>query len=1295
MRLSFALSQRRVRYASTLVSTQFAGRELVLEVGRVGPIADSVVVARYGGTTVLSSAVANLANTTTQSGGGLPLQVEFRERSSAYGLIPDGAGRREPNMRESEVLAARVIDRSLRPLFQKGYSLETQIINTVMSIDTDCDPVVLAILASSAALHCGPIPWTGPAASVRVGLIQPTINRNAWAASPNQTFAPLEIAINPTASLLSSRGVLDLLYSGTDAPEYFDTSQGGNISDSLLNTSVDFPSFCSGRALMIEAEGRQVSERDVIKALRAAQDALAPALRLQRELREQSGSKPKKKVELLIPSPELIEAAQKAINSEAMDAFRVPRDKKSDRGRTQGMLQGKCKAALLSLFPDQDPSRISIAADMAIRAAMRAVVVDAAAASNTQIKSTSTSSSTDLTHLSTSTELTVSAISTNSTVGTSTTDISLLDMPRFFTPPRDADACRVDGRSTTAVRRVLAQVDFLPGTSVHGSALFSRGDTQVIATVTLGPLDLAMEQVPFVTRSRSGMGIVDTTSPSLSSSSTSTVTDSTSDIIEVNSALGVGEPKLKRFFLHYDFPPYATNEVAKMGVANRRMIGHGVLAEKALRMVMPPASSFPYAVRVTSETSGSDGSSSMATTCGATLALLDAGVPLVAPVAGVSIGCFTPAEEPGGKVMKRGDSYTLLTDIFGLEDYIGDMDFKIAGTSKGITAMQLDVKPAGLPLEVLEQALFRAKTGRLHILDRMRMQAGLGPGPSLQPRQALKQSAPKLEVLELPAELRPKLIGPGGSNLAKTERLSGAKLMLAGEDGSRLFIYSSSLEAIATARALIFAVVHEHLRVVGSPLMANLQPRESLPELTVGMPINAVVMKVSEFGVTLGKKSSSFPGVDVNNMVEVGWMHLSEFARHRSHKVSDYLEEDDEVTVMVCDVDARGRGKFSVKALLPPGDSNVEKFIIRKGLGIAKRAAAAAAASASATTTTSNASVALGENSTLSVTNGIHLDQQKEKQKSNTRLTKEPLLPGNESSSLILRVGQIITSTVLKVVNNAAWLSLNGKESGYLPAQDLSPDIKQCTKILETLAAGDQIKAIVVREGSKGKPTRFSLKALILQQQLQQQGGGGGGGSINEKGKNSKNMPIPPVSLTQSVIDSYITYAPRTTSLTSVLSPSSNTTPISSNIASGSTKRTPVINKVVVNGSTTLVNGTTPSSKQQSVQSGGNNNTGKKETPVIISKKGSSGLSSSSTTTATLDSQTVSNVNESMNHSVTKFSIIPSTAIINWTSFSYLKESAAQASITQKDAFMRLGIVSRETDVLKEGLEKDESLKTH
>jgi polyribonucleotide nucleotidyltransferase len=1242
------LTRRRIlRHASTLVSTQFEGRELVLEVGRVGPIADSVVVARYGGTTVLSSAVASPANAASPAGGGLPLQVEFRERSSAYGLIPDGAGRREPNMRESEVLAARVIDRSLRPLFYKGYALETQIINTVMSVDSDCDPVVLSILASSAALHCGPIPWAGPAAAVRVGLIQPLVNRSAWAASPNQTYAPLELAINPTTSLLSSRGVLDLLYSGTDAPERLDGQGTPSVDEMFVEGGV--PAFCSGRALMIEAEGRQVNEREIIRALRAAQNALMPALRLQRELREQSGSRPKKKVDLLIPSPELIEAAQNAIHKEAMDAFRVPRDKKSDRGRMQGMLQSKCKSSLLSSYPNEDPSRISIAADMAIRAAMRAVVVEAATTSSKINKAVNT----EQTSLTTSSELTLS--------GPTAVDSMSLDQPRFFTPPCDAESCRVDGRSTTSVRRVLAQVDFLPGSSVHGSALFSRGDTQVIATVTLGPLDLAMEQVPFVTRSRSGMGIVDATSPALLSSSATESESETND--SGNSALGVGEPKSKRFFLHYDFPPYATNEVAKMGVANRRMIGHGVLAEKALRMVMPSSSSFPYAVRVTSETSGSDGSSSMATTCGATLALLDAGVPLVAPVAGVSIGCFTPAEEPGGRVMKQGDSYTLLTDIFGLEDYIGDMDFKVAGTSRGITAMQLDVKPAGLPLEVLEQALLRAKSGRLHILDRMRMQAGLGPGPSLQPRQSLKQSAPKLEVLELPAELRPKLIGPGGSNLAKTERLSGAKLMLAGEDGSRLFIYSSSLEAISTARSLIFAVVHEHLRVVGSPLMANLQPRETLPELTVGMPINAVVIKVSEFGVTLGMKSPPFRGLEASGggVVEVGWMHLSEFARHRSHKVTDYLEDEDEVTVMVCDVDARGRGKFSVKALLPPGDTNVEKHIVRKGLGSAKRAAAAA----------SEALAAQAAQVTAIPAGPIMKhEEQKEKSKSSTKAA--PLKESTNETTPTLRAGQTVTATVMRVVNNAAWLSLNGKEAGYLPAQDLSPDIKQCVKILETLAAGDQIKATVVREGSgKGKPTRFSLKALILQQQQQ------GGGVVSEKGKNTKNGSAPSIPITQALIESFITYSPRntspsistsvssstSTSSSSSLSSSSSSSPSSvSNNASASTKK-PATSKQSTPSATPTTN------KQLSGQ-GLNSGIKKEQTP-------SSPLSSSSTHGSSESTVGISNSSPLL----PKFAVIPSTVSVNWTSFSYLKDAAAQAAQTQKETFLRLGILKPSEDV--------------
>jgi polyribonucleotide nucleotidyltransferase len=872
------------------VSTMLRGKRLRLEVGRLGPLADAVVFAQHGDTVVTASAVGSTRMSAESS--GVPLSVEYRERASAYGTIPGTTGRREPGAgTERETLAARVIDRVLRPLFKKGYFYDTQLTNTLQSFDPDCDPVALAIVASSAALHVSAIPWAGPAAAVRVALppsplAQPphgSIDAGGAMAMAMMTtmgsggggpLSPLAAAaaaasaaaaagtpvVHPTA-LEAAASPLDFLYAGAD-----------------------------DLALMIEAEGKEVREEVVASVLRAASAALRPALSLQRELREIAGQ-PKRKLPLCLPSDELLAFMERSILPEAKDAFRKARTRKEDRGRVQAALQREAKARVPEHLAGDDPRRVQIAAEIVIRDAMRAVVMEAVGGSP----------------------------------------------PSPFPGPsvsggrayvlRDAPTCRVDGRGTRDVRPLGAEVDVLPRT--HGSAIFSRGNTQVLTTTTLGPLDLALDPAlgaldaaGLATGGGGGGGgdggAVETPGlVPLSSASPVPFAPASAASAAATSSSGGG----RHFFLHYDFPGYCTNEMNKPG-GNRRMVGHGALAEKALRAVLPSTEAFPYAIRVTAETSGSDGSSSMASVCGATLALLDAGVPLSAPVAGVSVGCMSPSEDPGG--MLPGSTYTLLTDIFGLEDFAGDMDFKVAGTEAGVTGIQLDMKPAGLPLEVLEAALWRAREARLHILGTMRAAM---PAP----RAVLKPHTPRAEILDLPPELRSKLIGPGGTNLRKVERLSGARLML-DDEGTRLFVYAPPA-ALPVAKALIYAAVAEHLRVVGSPLGVNLQPL-SLPTLVVGVPVRTTVLRTNEFGAVLGVRGT-----------EAGWLHVSEVAKSRGNKIGEYMEEGDDVTVQVIDVDAKGRGRFSLKSLIRPGEE-VGQYIQRNGKGKAIQAAAAAAAAA-------------------------------------------------------------------------------------------------------------------------------------------------------------------------------------------------------------------------------------------------------------------------------------------------------------------------------------------------------------
>jgi len=882
------------------VTLMVADRPLTLETGRIGPLADSVVFAKYGNTSLLVSAVSS-----RQMGeeNFMPLQVDYRERAFARGTIPTTSSRREAPSSDKETLSSRFIDRTVRPLFPEGYYYDTQLIATLLSLDPDASPDMLAIIATSAALHCSDIPWAGPAGAIVVGI-------------DATTLAPV---LAPRALAASS---MRLLYAGA-----------------------------SNRVLMLEADGKQAPEGAVVAALRAAAAAVDPILAAQDELASQI-SKLKRRSSLMVPSDGLAAAAHASIFVEARDAFAAARERKADRAKAQSALQWKAKKAMEdSPYASEGGRKIGIAIDSVLRGAIRAVIADAAGVSHAGAVDASPLATSDAGIAPRDTPAVrpqwgdvvdpltgkpvaaapsaVEAAAPQPAEGVEA-PVAAAAMPAYA--PSfvlfDAPGGRVDGRSTRAVRPLNGTTDFLP--LVHGSAIFARGATEVFSAATLGPLDTA--QMVISGSSFGGVGAVPPTpaetaedaAAAAAADAAETVADAAESGPTDGPVLPPGMPapvsaveESKSFFLHYDFPPYCTNETGKLTGINRRAVGHGALAEKAVAAVMPSPEAFPYTVRVVSETSGSDGSSSMATVCSATLALMDAGVPIAAPVAGVSIGAVTTADAVGG--MKAGDGYVLLTDIFGLEDHAGDMDFKVAGSTEGVTAIQLDVKPAGVPLEVLEQALWRARAGRLHILEYMRTVMAA-------PRPELKPTAPRVEVLLVPPELRPRLIGPGGAQLRRIETLSTAQCVLDEEVGSatgasRLFLYGSAA-AINAARTLVDSAVQEHLRVTGSPLslpVAAPLVRSSFSTLVVGVPTTLTVQKLNEFGAVLGMTRLG---------PEAGWLHISEFARTRTHKVSDYLSEGDEVTVQVCDVDARGRGKFSIKSLIAPGQ-DVKDFIRR------------------------------------------------------------------------------------------------------------------------------------------------------------------------------------------------------------------------------------------------------------------------------------------------------------------------------------------------------------------------------
>ena len=867
-----------VAHARVVVTGSLGGVPLTLESGRFAPLTASAVFATLGGTSVLASAVSSK---TLSEENFLPLAVDFRERAFAFGQIPPSPSRSEPGGGTTrDILVGRAVDRALRPLFPEGYFYDTQVTVSLLSSQPGREPdaAVLALIAASAALHAGPIPFSEPAAAVRIGWVD---------------GAPL---LSPPSDLLpgmpGSQGRLDLLYAGASR----------------------------SRALMLELGADELSDADIGAALRLADVSLGPLLDLQHELRDAVGTRAEKRiVKLIVPSPALKTAAHETIFREAVEAFSTARTTKAERSSTQGRLIGVARKRLLEAFPEENPRAVGIAADDAVRDAMRAVTEESASRTSEMIRNALMSTTNANTNMNMNTNTTTTlhaeaampASSGNSSDGIlSSTGEGGGGGVAFFDAPIGS---RVDGRDTQTTRLVIADVGLVP--RVHGSALFSRGDTQVLAVTTLGPTDLELFEDNGVSHSLTPTAIVLPTSTS-PLETTATAATSTNPLVPVAPTTPNSGPAGKRFFLHYDFPPYATNEVGKVGGVNRRMMGHGALAERAVAAVFPrgaAAANWPYVVRVVAETTASDGSSSMASVCAASLALADAGVPLRTHVAGVSIGLVLSQDQSRA---------TLLTDILGLEDHAGDMDFKVAGSSTGITAAQLDVKPAGVPLAVLLAALPRAASARTSILSVM---ATALPSP----RTELAVTAPRTIALEVPAELRTKVIGPGGANLRRIEALAGVRLVL-DIDSAVLTIFGTA-DALVAAQALISASVSEALRAARSPLSIDLIQTRAWPRLIVGVPVRCRVAKINDFGAVLESNDDT---KTVGSSTELGWLHISDLTRNRVGKVSDMLSEGDIVTAQVCDVDSRGRGRFSIRVLVRPGE-DTEKFISRKN-GIVK-----------------------------------------------------------------------------------------------------------------------------------------------------------------------------------------------------------------------------------------------------------------------------------------------------------------------------------------------------------------------
>lgn len=685
------------------VEREIAGRKLTLETGRVAEQAGGAVLARYGETVVLATVCSAEPR---QDVDFFPLTVEYAERLYAGGRIHSSRFiKREGRPSENATLTARIIDRSIRPLFPKDMTNEVQVILTVLSFDPDCEPDILSVIATSAALSISSIPWNGPIGAVRMGL-------NA----DGMTI------VNPTQTERQT-SLLDLTLSGT-----------------------------AKAVAMVEAGAKEISEEQMLEALQAGHEQIKEIVSMVEEFAAQA-AKPKFTYESVKLDAKLEQEITEYVKEHVAANLLTP-DKTSREDAV-----GEFKAEVLAKFEDRAGKKeMSAAIEKAVKQMVRSLVLK--------------------------------------------------------------DKKRVDGRVPTQVRDIWTQVGVLP--RVHGSALFTRGQTQVLSTVTLG--STSMEQ------------IID----------------------------GMEGESTKRYIHHYNFPPYSVGEVRRIGSVGRREIGHGALAERALVPVIPNDIDFPYTIRVVSETLSSNGSSSMGSVCGSTMSLMDAGVPISAPVSGIAMG-----------LISDGDDYVILSDIQGIEDFMGDMDFKVAGTPKGITALQLDLKLTGVSQQILTEALAQAKEGRAHILDEMMKTINT-------PRQEMSQYAPRVEMIKINPKLIGVVIGPGGKMINQIIDETGAAIDI--DDDGSVSVSSDNPEGLKRAIEWIQSLTKE---------------------ITVGEEYNGKVVRIMDFGAFV----ELVPGKD-------GLVHISELDNSRVEKVTDVVKVGDKVRVKVIKIDDQGRINLSRKALL-------------------------------------------------------------------------------------------------------------------------------------------------------------------------------------------------------------------------------------------------------------------------------------------------------------------------------------------------------------------------------------------
>ncbi|WP_456446927.1 polyribonucleotide nucleotidyltransferase [Thiolapillus sp.] len=685
---------------------QFGDHKVTLETGEVARQADGAVIVNMDDTVVLCTVVGS--KHAMEGRDFFPLTVDYQEKTYAAGKIPGGFFRREGRPSEKEILVARLIDRPVRPLFPKGYTNETQIICTVMSLNPYVDPEIPSLIGTSAALAISGLPFQGPIGAARVG------------------YKDGQYLLNPPGTGLSEVTDLDLVVAGTDSA-----------------------------VLMVESEARELSEEVMLGAVLFGHEQMQVAIDAIKELAQEVG---KPTIEFSLPEEdsELNEKVAEIAGAGVGEAYSIV-DKMERYAKLDEVKAATIEALCSGDDPQWSEDQVSAALDKLKKKTVRSRIL--------------------------------------------------------------AGEPRIDGRDTKTVRNISIKTGVLPRT--HGSALFTRGETQALVVTTLG-------------------------------------TERDAQIVDA-----LDRSYREPFMLHYNFPPFCVGETGRVGSPKRREIGHGRLAKRGVLAVMPSPEDFPYSIRVVSEITESNGSSSMASVCGTSLSLMDAGVPVKAPVAGVAMG-----------LIKEGEDFAVLTDILGDEDHLGDMDFKVAGTENGVNALQMDIKIQGITREIMDIALTQAKDGRMYILEEMNKAINA-------PRQEMSEHAPRIISFRIHPDKIRDVIGKGGATIRSITEETGATVDL--DDSGLVKIFSVDKAAGEKARKRVELIT---------------------ADVEVGTVYEGKVAKLMDFGAFV----TILPGKD-------GLVHISQISEDRVEKVSDKLAEGDIVKVKVLEVDKQGRIRLSMKAV--------------------------------------------------------------------------------------------------------------------------------------------------------------------------------------------------------------------------------------------------------------------------------------------------------------------------------------------------------------------------------------------